>query len=434
MAEDRISARMRTYILVLLGVVSFLNYIDRQILVILLESVKLELKVSDTAMGLLSGTTFAIFYAGASIPVARLADRGVRRTILSGALAIWSGLTAACGLAQTIVHLAIARAGVATAESAAVPISHSLVADLFPPERRATIFGILMAAGSLGIAAGLFLGGWANAEFGWRMAFVVVGLPGVAVALLMWFTLPEPLRVADQHDGMRSGDAKALLGHPLYRSLLGLAATGSLLMYAMLGWSPTFMIRLHGLNTAEVGVYMGLATGIGNSLGHIAAGAISDRLAARDLRWYAWLPAIATFAVLPFGYGFLYAESMIVSVVSFAGLTFFMCSWLMPLYALAYRVADTRARAQASAMIAATMSLVGLGLGPLSVGILNDLFEPSHGNEAIRYSLTIIVAANLLLIAGFTTIFGKVRRLAEGAAAPAGTPDVPAGTPSTSAA
>lgn len=425
MSDDKISARMRTYILVLLGVVSFLNYIDRQILVILLESVKLELKVSDTAMGLLSGTTFAIFYAGASIPVARLADRGVRRTILSGALAIWSGLTAACGLAQTIYHLAIARAGVATAESAAVPISHSLVADLFPAERRATIFGVLMAAGSLGIAAGLFLGGWANAEFGWRMAFVVVGLPGVAVALLMWLTLPEPVRMADVHGGMRSGDAKALLGHPLYRSLLALAATGSLLMYAMLGWSPTFMIRLHGLNTAEVGIYMGLATGIGNSLGHIVAGAVSDRLAIRDLRWYAWLPAIATFAVLPFGYGFLYADSMMTAVVCFAGLTFFMCSWLMPIYALAYRVADTRARAQASAMIAATMSLVGLGLGPLSVGILNDLFEASYGTQAIRYSLTIIVAANLLLIAGFTTIFGKVRKLASASAPVATSPAQP---------
>lgn len=426
MADVRISATMRNYVVVILALVSFLNFIDRQILTILLEAVKLDLGVSDTAMGLLSGTTFAVFYALASIPLAQWADRGRRKTILAGAVALWSGLTALCGLAHTMLQLAVARAGVATAESAAVPISHSLVADLFPPERRATIFGLLMAAGSLGIAAGLFLGGWANTAFGWRGAFVVVGLPGVVLAALIWLTVPEPLRVADRVQGDRSSTLKALLANPLYRWLLALAAMGSLLTYSKLGWSPTFMIRIHGMTTTQIGLQLGLATGIGNAAGHLFTGAISDRLATRDLRWYAWFPALATLATFPSGAVFLYASDPTVAIIGFGFLTFFSSAWLMPLYAIAYRICDSKARAQASAMIAATMSLIGLGLGPLSVGMLNDVLTPAYGAEAIRYSLTAIVCCNVLLIAGFCMIFRRVGRLAvQGAGAGAPLPSEP---------
>lgn len=405
---------MRNYVLLVLGVVSFLNYVDRQILTILLEAVKRDLRVSDTSMGLLSGTAFALFYAAASLPVAHWADRGNRRSMLAGAIAIWSIATAACGTATHWAGLAAGRATVAVSESAAIPVSHSMLADLFPPQRRATVFGILMAAGSVGIAAGLSLGGWANAAFGWRAAFMILGLPGLLVALVLRLTVSEPVRIDHAADLSGSRSARDLIAQPLYRSLLALAAIGSFITYSTLGWSPTFLIRVHGLGTAEIGLKLGLATGVGNALGHYLTGLASDRLATRDLRWYTWLPAGATTCGIPFGFVFLYTGGPDVAIFGYGLMIFLTSTWLMPLYALAYRVAGKAARARASAMIAAAMSLIGLGLGPLLVGVMNDRFAETAGPLAVQHSLTVILLLNLVLVAGFVTMAGQVRGLTVG--------------------
>ncbi len=397
--------------LVLLSAISLLNYVDRQIFTILLEPVKHDLQVSDMAMGFLSGTTFAVFYAAASLPIARWADSGVRRSILAGAVAIWSTLTSACALAQSFQYLAIMRAGVAVAESAAVPISHSLVADLFPQQKRASIFGVLMAAGAIGIGLGLFVGGWTNTHFGWRAAFAVVGMPGVLLALVLRFTIKEPARTSDVIAPGSSEGFLGLIAHPLYRSIMILAAIGSIITYGLLGWAPTFMIRVHGLTTAQVGLSMGFATALGSVCGHYGSARLADHLAARDVRWYAWIPAIGNLLSVPFAIVFLTAPSVRLTLIAFTVELVFMNTWLMPIYALAFRLASSRSRARASAVIAAVMSLVGLGLGPLAVGALNDRLAPSLHSGAIRVSLIVLTSCSLLLAIGFMLIVSRVRLL-----------------------
>lgn len=382
---------------VLCGVALF-NYVDRQILVILLDSVKRDFGVSDAAMGLLTGTTFSIFYVLGSMPLARWADRGVRRNVLAWALGVWSAMTAVCGLAQSYLQLAIARASVAASESAAMPISHSMLSDLYPPAKRATVFGILMAAGAGGIAAGLYLGGWMNQHYGWRMTFFVVGLPGVALALLLRFTVVEPDRQVE--DGTRSS-ALQLMKEPLFAALMALAALGGVAVYATLTWSPAFLLRVHHLQTAEIGWKLGLATGLGTALGHLATGHIADKLAERNVWWYARVASIGSLVAIPFGFAFLFLQDVTLCIWSLFVLTFLLCAWYTPTYALALRMATNQTRARASALITASMVLIGLGLGPLAVGTLNDVLAPSYGTEAVRYSMLSILGVIGVMVIGY---------------------------------
>jgi predicted MFS family arabinose efflux permease len=401
MPENRMG-RAAHYAFVVLCLVALFNYIDRQILVILLESVKKDFGVSDAAMGLLTGTTFSIFYIAGSIPLACVADRGARRNVLAAALLVWSGMTAVCGLAQSYLHLALARASVAASESAAVPVSHSLLSDLYPPARRATVFGILMAAGSVGIAAGLYLGGWVNLHYGWRMAFFVVGIPGIVVAMLLRFTVKEPLRQAALagHGGVRE-----LLATPLFVMLLIMSGVGGFAVYSTLGWMATFLIRVHGMNTAQIGWQIGLATGLGNAVGHLAAGYVGDRLAQRDVRWYAGVASIGSLFAIPFALISLFSESATASIWGAFAWIFFMSAWFTPTYALAFRVASVKTRAQASAYITGSMVLVGLGVGPLLVGALNDHLKALYGIDAVRYSLLAVVVSLALLVLGYLIVW-----------------------------
>jgi predicted MFS family arabinose efflux permease len=403
--DERSINRMARYAFIILCLVALFNYIDRQILVILLESVKKDFGVSDAAMGLLTGTTFSVFYIIGSIPLARWADRGVRRNVLAVALGGWSVMTAVCGFAQSYLHLAFARASVAAFESAAVPVSHSLLSDLYPASRRATVFGILMAAGSVGIAVGLYLGGWVNQHYGWRMAFFVVGIPGIVVALLLRFTVSEPPRQADLagHGGVR-----ALLTTPLFVALLVMSGLGGFAVYSTLGWMPTFLIRVHGMNTAEIGWKIGLATGLGNAGGHLAAGYIADRLAQRDVRWYAGVAALGSLLAIPFGLLSLFAGSASISICSAFAWIFFMSAWFTPTYALAFRVASVNTRAQASAFITGSMVLIGLGIGPLLIGALNDHLTAQFGAEAIRHSLLAVIAVLAVLAVGYMGVAAMV--------------------------
>lgn len=404
----------RNYLLIILSMVSFLNYIDRQIFTILLESVKADLQVSDAAMGLLSGTTFAIFYASASIPVGRWADRGSRRSILAGAVAIWSALTTVCGLAQSYLHLAVARAGVAVAECAAIPISLSMVADVFPRERRATMFGIIMAAGSLGIGIGLYAAGWANEHFGWRAAFMIVGAPGILLAIVMFLTIAEPPRVDEPASALRSEGVAGLLANPLYRGVLLLAGFGSMIMYSTLGWAPTFMMRIHGMSTAQVGLLMGAATASGSIICHYMTGFISDRLAQRDIRWYPRIAVIGPLIAQPFFLVFLFASNPYVAIAAFGLQISFAGSWLLPSYTIASRVVSANSRALASAMIAASLSLIGLGLGPFAIGSANDALTPYFHEEAIRYSMVGLSCCSFLLALGFYLIIPMVKAFDDG--------------------
>src|SRR5216684_8826976 len=187
------------YVLAVLFVVYIFNFIDRQILAILLQPIKEDLKISDTALGFLTGFAFAVFYTFAGLPLARLADRWVRRSLIAISIAIWSVMTATSGLARGFTDLALARIGVGIGEAGATPPAHALLSDYFPPEKRATALALYASGIYVGVGLGFWLGGWINDAYGWRMAFFVVGLPGIAMALLVRFTVREPVRGMSEH-------------------------------------------------------------------------------------------------------------------------------------------------------------------------------------------------------------------------------------------
>nr|WP_047167552.1 MFS transporter [Sphingomonas sp. Y57] len=404
--------QMRHYVLGVLCLVSVVNYIDRQILTILLEPIKKDLAVSDTVMGMLTGTAFSICYVLASFPIARWADKGTRRTVVAACLALWSGMTALSGLAQGTLQLALARAGVAIGEAGAVPASQSLLSDIYPSERRATVFGILTAASAVGAGAGLFIGGWINDHFDWRTAFFVVGFPGLILALFIRFTVTEPPRSQEvvplEPTSSSRGITRTLWDSVCFRWLAGICTITGLVTYGVLGWVPTFFMRVHGMTTGEVGLWVGIASVIGQAGGHVMAGLLADRLARRDFRWYAWFAGIGTALSAPAGALFVLSGDVRVAIGAFILFQMFKSMWLAPTYSIAYRILPVRMRATISATLTSCIILAGLGLGPLLIGVLNDLLAPSLHENAVRYSILLVVA--LMLPAG--AAYAAVARIA----------------------
>jgi predicted MFS family arabinose efflux permease len=387
-------------VLGVLVLVYAVNFIDRNILAVLLQPIKEELGVSDTAMGFLTGFAFAVFYTFAGIPIARLADRGSRRTVMAVGLAFWSLMTAASGLARSFAQLAVARVGVGIGEASATPAAHSLLSDYFPPERRTRAIAIYNTGASAGVLFGLLLGGWLQQAFGWRVAFAVVGLPGLAIALLVRVTVAEPARGGSEGlvDAGDAPSARETLRHlaclPSFRHLALAAGLYAMTAYGVISWAPTFMIRVHELGYAEVGTTLGLAIGIGGGAGTYAGGVLCDRLAARDVRWLVWIPAIAGAVLLPFFVVFALAEEASLALAAFVPVNLLNAVFAAPTYTITQGLARLRMRALASAVVLFVLNLVGLGLGPTLVGILNDLLEPRYGAAAVRYSLLIVVAVN----------------------------------------
>jgi predicted MFS family arabinose efflux permease len=393
-------SRTAWYTLTLLVAVYVFNFVDRNLLAILLNSIKQDLDVSDTAMGFMTGPAFALFYGTLGIPIARLADRRSRRLIISVGLALWSGMTAASGLVQNFGQLLAARIGVGVGEASATPASHSMISDLFPPARRATAMAVYNMGASLGLFAGMALGGWLNEGLGWRVAFIALGLPGVLLALMVRFGMREPVR--GRSEGLLdSGEQPSfievrryMLGRRSFRHVTAAASLYAMPGYAMLTWAPAFVERMHGMSTAALGWRLGLVTGIGGVVGALAGGTLADRLARRDERWLVWLPSISGTALIPFLAGFVWIEDLTLAL----GSLFFanLCNqvYAAPSYAVTQGLAKLRMRAMASAIILLMITLVGYS-GPQLLGLLNDLLHPSFGEGAIRYSFVSVALVNL---------------------------------------
>jgi len=387
------------YALGLLTVLFVISYVDRQILAVLLEPIKRELGASDTAMGFLSGLAFALFYTTAGVPIARLADRGSRRDVIALGVALWSAMTAFCGLARSFPQLAAARFGVGIGEAALNPAAHSLIADYFPAERRATALAIFNIGGNVGVMLGFIAGGWIGETFGWRTAFMVVGLPGLAGAALTRLTLPEPRR--GQADG-GNDDAPAppfreVVSHMLAsRTFRHVSLASAFYVFATFGcttWGTAFLMRVHGLSLSETGLRMGLVQGLGGGLGTFIGGALADRLVRRDARHLAWIPALGGALAVPLIAVFLLAPDPSLALAGYAPAVVCSLFFTGPSFAVVQGLAPVRMRAQAAALILLTMNLIGLGIAPLVVGALNDLLEARLGAEAVRYSLAITSAS-----------------------------------------
>jgi len=394
--EFAVSNVYSTYVLVLLFGVAVLNMLDRQILGMLVTPIKTEFGVSDTAIGFLTGPSFALFYALAGIPIARWADRGVRRSIISLGLLVWSGLTLASGMAVNFGHLVVARLGVGVGEAAGTPPSHALISDYFPPERRTFALAVFTIGASTGVAMAHLVGGWVSELWGWRMVFVVAGIPGLALALLIRFTVREPPR------GRFDGDAAAprdegwfaavgvLARIPSYRHLVIAASLHSFAFSGSMIWYPPFLTRVHGLSASEIGTALALFSSLPAGLGIFVGGLLTDRLMRRDVRWIQGYAGFTMLAFAPFALGFLFFPTPSLAFGCLVISAFLMGTSTPGIHVTTQALAPARMRALASAINLLLLSLVGAGLGPFFVGVLNDYLEPTVGAEAVRYTLSIV--------------------------------------------
>ncbi|MEM1434565.1 MAG: MFS transporter [Pseudomonadota bacterium] len=386
----------RYFVLGLLTLVYSFNFIDRQLLVILQESIKQEMLLSDKQLGLLSGFSFAIFYVSFGIPIARLADVGSRRTIVATALAVWSGMTAVSGLAQNYVQLLLARIGVAVGEAGGSPPAHAMISDIFEGKRRATALAIYSTGINIGVLFGFLLGGWINEFYGWRTAFIVVGIPGVVLAVILRLLVAEPVRGLAEGRTVETAappflvTLKLLWSRPSFRHLSIACGLHAFITYGAGNFLPSLFLRLHEIETGELGTWLALAS-VSGALGTFLGGYLSDRLGARDRRWYQWVPALTTILTIPFTV-FIYStdHTYLALALNFVPAVFF-AAYLAPNLAVTHSLVGLQMRALASAILLFVLNLVGLGFGPLFIGWVSDLLEPSLGLESIRYAMLYVI-------------------------------------------
>jgi predicted MFS family arabinose efflux permease len=385
---DRSGARVALAILTAAYVV---NFLDRQVLSILLVPIQRELGASDTAMGFLGGPVFAIFYTFAGLPIGRALDRGPRKWILAGGLALWSAMTAVCGLANSFTTLALARIGVGVGEATCSPASHSLLADFFAPKRRATAIAVYSSGIYVGMLLAFVFGGELESRFGWRTAFVVVGAPGLLLALVVLAFVREPVREKSTPERASTRETlRTILALRSFRHLALGAAVMSTAGYGLTIWSATFLQRVHGLSTAQSGARLGPILGLGGACGALCGGWLADRLAARDVRWRLATGAVASLAGLPFLYVWLFAPSTTLALAAFAPATMLGAMYLGPTFATAQSLVPPHMRATAAALLLFLVNLIGFGLGPPLVGWLSDALAARFELTAVRYALAIV--------------------------------------------
>jgi MFS family permease len=401
-AQADINRSRAYYCLAILMMVQALNFLDRGVINILLDSIKKDLVLSDTMMGLLSGFAFVLFYSLFGIVAARLADNGNRKTIISLGLFLWSAMTALSGLAQNVVQLALARFGVGIGESAGQGPAHSMISDYFPKETRARALAIFQAGAYLGTFLGYFIGGWVNYYYDWRVAFAVAGLPGVLLAILLYFTVTEPAR-GQADGGARRADraswvetARFLLSQ---RSFVLTALGGAMLgfdLYAFSVWLPAFLGRVHHLNSGEIGTYAGIVRGACGPIGLLLGSLMVERLRRSDERWQLRAPAIASALAFPVLVLALLTDSIGLAMLGFAVSSVLLAFHMGPVFAAVQATARLRMRAMATASFFLAVTVIGLGVAPLIIGVANDVLQPTYGALAIRYSLLLPAAVTVI--------------------------------------
>jgi predicted MFS family arabinose efflux permease len=393
------SRKSAYYALVILTIVYSFNFIDRQLLAILQESVKADLGLSDTQLGLLTGFAFAAFYVIAGIPIARWADRANRRDIVALSLFIWSFMTAISGFVQNYIQLLLARIGVGIGEAGGSPPSHSIISDIFPPNERASAIGFYSMGVSIGILFGFLAGGWLNEFFGWRTAFLVVGAPGVLLAVVVRMTVAEPVRgLAEKRQAAsQQVPMKQVLGvlwsRRSFRHMALAAGLNAFAGYSVSNWIASFMIRSHGMATGELGTWLAMTIGLGGAVGVFGGGLLADRLGVRDQRWYMWLPALVGFICVPFMVSMYLVSSpytaLILGIVP--GILFNV--YLGNTIASTHGLVGLRMRALSSAILFLIINTIGLGMGPWTIGMLSDVLAPTLGAESLRYAMVSVLPA-----------------------------------------
>ncbi|WP_439633031.1 spinster family MFS transporter [Glycocaulis sp.] len=403
----------RRYAIGMLLVIYIFNFLDRQIVNILAEPIKIELGLADWQLGMLTGLAFAAFYTVLGIPIARYAEKADRVKIISVAVAVWSAFTIACGLAANFTQLLLARIGVGVGEAGCSPPAHSLITDYTPKEERASALAIYSMGIPLGSLAGMALGGLIADAFGWRVAFFVAGAPGIILAIMAFLTLPEPRRGLEKKvvpvKGPSFGDAlRELKSKKSFWWISIGAALSAMVGYGHIAFYGSFYLRNHGegltamaVNVNEmigvsfgpigfVGTALGLIIGICGAAGTFLGGVLADRAARKNVSGYATVPAIAGLVtVIPFIAAML-VDNVALSFALLAIPVFAGAIWYGPIFASAQSLVHPQTRATAAAVLLFIINLVGLGLGPLLVGTFSDIFAQTMGAaEGIRWSMVV---------------------------------------------
>lgn len=399
--------------LVLVFMVLALSYIDRQIFTLFQDDIKAELGLDDRQLGLLTGLAFALFYTLAAFPIARYADRGDRRLVIAICVAFWSLATIACGIAANFWQMLLARIGLAAGEAGAGPASNSLLTEIFPPHRRVLVISSMLAASAVGLSGGLMLAGWLSNFFDWRVIFFIVGVPGILVGLLVWLIVPEPRD--SQRETASPETAPIRLGEVVrtMTASTSLRWVGLLLLtvpvagFGFILWGASFFRRVHGMPVDEVGFWLGTVMAIGLVVGNLLAGWVGDRFGAANPRFNSWLAAFGLFAAFPFAMLFCFAVNPYVALASFVAVKFFMTLHLGPIIALCFAQVPVRMRAMMSATINMFIGMAGTGIGGTLGGFLSEAFQPSYGDQSLRYALAVtstglLVGAVAALMAGRT--------------------------------
>lgn len=423
-----LSAGFRRYALGMLLVIYTLNFLDRQIVNIIAEPIKIDLGLQDWQLGMISGLMFALLYTFMGIPIARYAEKGNRPMIISAAVAVWSVFTALCGFVTNFWQLALARLGVGIGEAGCTPPAHSLISDYVAKEKRASAIAFYSIGTPLGSLIGTALGGLIADAYGWRAAFLIAGAPGLIVALISFFTLPEPRnKLAAEHRAKATESPplgavfRVLQSKKTFWLIAMAAAMKALIGYGHAPFTASFFLRVHGdalgrhadqlsnfinglfgtaINLGPLGflsLTLSVVAGFSGVIGTLIGGAMADRYAQKDLRAYVVVPAIASLVTMPL-YGFaLLTDSIPTAVVLLAIVAMVGSLWYGPVYATAQSLVEPRMRATMAAVLLFIINLIGLGLGPVAVGVLSDVFATQLGlgvGEGLRWAMIVAMGLN----------------------------------------
>lgn len=419
----------RRWVLFMMFFVALFNYLDRNVLAVLLEDIKADLGASDWQMGLLSGLAFAVVFSTLAFPVARLADRTSRVAVLAAATAIWSAMTALCGLAGNCGQLLLARVGVAAGEAGGAPPAHALIAAHYPAEKRAGALAVFALGGALGTTLGYAVAGAINKAYDWRTAFIAVGLPGLLVAALVLLTVRDPSqgRTSEQPSAVHAGtlwsDVSELLARRSFSFVVAGFAIAAIAGVGAIAWLPAFYQRMHGLDSEQAGIGLLAANGLPSMVGLLAGGVVGDALFRRDRRWAAWLPALGLAISVPLTFGLLFASSAGASFAFMVGPALLTGLYVSPSFAVIQSLAEPRRRATAAALASFCVTMVGAGLGPFLIGALSDALAPFFGGQSLRWAMAIVAGTYLIGAIAFwlgaRTMAGDLDAAARGDPAPA---------------
>jgi predicted MFS family arabinose efflux permease len=376
--------RSASLVLALLLVAYIFNFLDRQILGILAQPIKADLNLSDTEFGAVGGLAFALLYSALGVPLAFLADKTSRSAVVAGSLAVWSGFTALCGTAAGFGQLFLFRLGVGVGEAGGVAPSYALIADYFPPERRARALAIFSLGIPIGLAAGTLIGAYIAHAVNWRAAFVVMGVAGVVLAPVLWLVVRDLPRRAVAAQAPLGSVFSMLARKPAFWLLAFASSASSLCGYGLALWTPSVMMRSFGLDLLTTGNFLASLLLIGGCAGVFGGGWLADRLGARDRAWYARLPAIAWIVSVPtWGLGLMAPSLWIAWPLLLIGNAVNIL-WLGPVITAVQHLVPRAMRSTASASFLLINNLIGLGVGPLLMGRLSDALKSTYGVDALR--------------------------------------------------